>query len=225
MPTIGDMYTKDLEVDGAPRHVEIDDTAGQVSRRTGALRARAAPPRHPHSLPTPLAAQEAYADLKKEKMSTGDVSSRLGTGVAWGRGLHTPSPLPPMIPQGYLLVYSITDDTTFSKLDRVRDEIQRAQGGRPVPVFLVGTKADLSSDRAVSEKERLAKARQWGCQSFEVSSKSNTGVTEVFERLVQAVLAVSSDPTKGGGGGSVLGAGRTPQSDTRIYKKKTCLFM
>jgi hypothetical protein len=30
MPTIGDMYTKDIEVDGAPRHIEIDDTAGQV---------------------------------------------------------------------------------------------------------------------------------------------------------------------------------------------------
>jgi hypothetical protein len=47
MPTIGDMYTKDVEVHGAPRHIEIDDTAGQ----------------------------EAYADLKKEKMSTGDVSA------------------------------------------------------------------------------------------------------------------------------------------------------
>lgn len=31
MPTIGDMYTKDLEVGGQPKHVEIDDTAGQVS--------------------------------------------------------------------------------------------------------------------------------------------------------------------------------------------------
>lgn len=30
MPTIGDMYTKDIEVEGLPRHVEIDDTAGQV---------------------------------------------------------------------------------------------------------------------------------------------------------------------------------------------------
>jgi hypothetical protein len=49
MPTIGDMYTKDVEVNGAPRHIEIDDTAGQ----------------------------EAYADLKKEKMSTGDVRNDL----------------------------------------------------------------------------------------------------------------------------------------------------
>jgi hypothetical protein len=30
LPTIGDMYTKDVEVAGAPRHIQIDDTAGQV---------------------------------------------------------------------------------------------------------------------------------------------------------------------------------------------------
>jgi small GTP-binding protein len=172
MPTIGDMYTKDVEVFGAPRHIEIDDTAGQ----------------------------EAYADLKKEKMSTGD---------------------------GYVLVYSITDDTTFSKLDRVRDEITRAQEGRPIPIFLVGTKKDLEADRAVSEKERAAKARQWNCQSFEVSSKTNDGVDAVFEQMVQAVLSVSSDPTKGGGGGSVMGAGKVAAVDDgeRTFKKKKCSIL
>ena len=120
-------------------------------------------------------------------------------------------------------MYSITDDTTFAKLDRVRDEILKAQGAQPVPVFLVGTKADLAGDRAVSEKERLAKAKAWGTLSFEVSSKTNgDSVSEVFEKMVQAVLAVSQDPTKGGGGGSVLGAGRLPVSDTLVYKKKKC---
>jgi GTPase SAR1 family protein len=129
--------------------------------------------------------------------------------------------------QGYLLVYSITDDTTFSKLDRVRDEILKAQG-RPVPIFLVGTKLDLADDRAVSEKERLAKARQWGCQSFEVSSKTNEGINDVFEKLVNAVLTTSMDPSKGGGGGSVLGAGRMPsgtETALPVPKKKACLFM
>ena len=168
MPTIGDMYTKDMEVLGAPRHIEIDDTAGQ----------------------------EAYADLKKEKMSTGD---------------------------GYLLVYSITDDTTFSKLDRVREEIMRAQGGRNVPVFLVGTKADLAGDRAVSEKERLAKARAWNCRSFEVSAKANNGIAAVFDELVQAILQSSGDFSKGSGGGSVLGAGITPDAPAR--KRKVCSFL
>ena len=170
------MYTKDVEVLGAPRHVEIDDTAGQ----------------------------EAYADLKKEKMGTGD---------------------------GYLLVYAITDDTTFGKLDRLREEILRAQGvpiGKAggagaspaalaaaaaaprVPIFLVGTKADLAGDRAVSEKERLAKARAWGCKSFEVSAKTNAGIEELFQALIVEVLGGSggAESAKGSGGGSVLGAGR-----------------
>ena len=40
MPTIGDMYTKDLEVDGQPKHVEIDDTAGQVRLRRALRRFR-----------------------------------------------------------------------------------------------------------------------------------------------------------------------------------------
>ena len=126
-----------------------------------------------------------------------------------------------------MLGYSITDDTTFSKLDRVRDEITRAQEGRPIPIFLVGTKKDLEADRAVSEKERAAKARQWNCQSFEVSSKTNDGVDAVFEQMVQAVLSVSSDPTKGGGGGSVMGAGKVAAVDDgeRTFKKKKCSIL
>ena len=135
--------------------------------------------------------------------------------------------------QGYLLVYSITDDTTFSKLDRVREEILRAQGPRSVPLFLVGTKADLSGDRAVSDKERQAKARAWGCQSFEISSKTNEGVNECFAAMVMAILAVNVDPGKGGSGGSVLGAGKTPTGGAEalaggaapVFKKKACIFM
>lgn len=129
--------------------------------------------------------------------------------------------------QGYLLVYSITDDTTFAKLDRVREEILKAQG-KPIPVFLVGTKADLSSDRAVSEKERLAKAKAWNCKSFEVSAKTNSGVYEVFEAIIADVLTSSTDAaSKGTGGGSVLGAGRAAQNDvTTVHKqpKKKCIF-
>lgn len=102
-------------------------------------------------------------------------------------------------PQGYLLVYSVTDDTTFTKLDRLREEILARHpkksvrgldfhaffwaGGpvckldalsRPacppqVPIFLIGTKCDLAEDRAVEVCERTAKARLWGSPSFECS--------------------------------------------------------
>ncbi len=123
-------------------------------------------------------------------------------------------------------MYSITDDTTFAKLDRLREDINRAQG-RSVPIFLVGTKVDLSSDRAVSDKERQAKARQWNSQSFEVSSKTGQGVQEVFERMVQAVLAQTSDPGKGSSGGAVFGAGKTPAAEpaAKVYKKSKCVIL
>ena len=51
MPTIGDMFTKDVEVMGQPRHVQIDDTAGQVRRALlPASRPRdARPPLTPHT--------------------------------------------------------------------------------------------------------------------------------------------------------------------------------
>ena len=125
-----------------------------------------------------------------------------------------------------MLVYSITDDTTFAKLDKVREEVLRSQG-RAVPIFLVGTKADLASDRAVSEKERLAKAKAWGgCPSFEISSKAEgAGVNDLFCKMVQSVLVATGDQGLGGGGGSVMGAGRLPVTDTQLYKKKKCAFM
>ena len=93
-----------------------------------------------------------------------------------------------------------------------------------MPIFLVGTKADLASDRAVSEKERLAKAKAWGgCPSFEISSKTEgAGVDDLFGKMVLSVLAATGDDSKGGGGGSVMGAGRLPVSDTTLYKKKRC---
>ena len=99
--------------------------------------------------------------------------------------------------------------------------------GRAVPIFLVGTKADLASDRAVSEKERQAKAKAWGgCPSFEISSKAEgAGVNDLFGKMVQSVLAATGDPSMGGGGGSVMGAGRLPVSDTTLYKKKRCALM
>lgn len=116
----------------------------------------------------------------------------------------------------------------------MRDEIIKAQNGRNVPIFLVGTKKDLDTDRAVSDKERLAKARQWGptCQSFEVSSRTNEGVAEVFDAIVKGVLATSTDPLKGGGAGSVLGAGRVvvggdddAKGTGKFTKPRTCVFL
>lgn len=118
--------------------------------------------------------------------------------------------------QGYLLVFAITDDSSFAKLDRVRDEIIKAQlaRGRRVPIFLVGTKADLASERSVSEKEAKAKAKAWDSKYFECSAKTSTNIEPIFVELVREVLSTTTDPTKGGGGGSVFAGGAAPKVET-----------
>jgi hypothetical protein len=51
--------------------------------------------------------------------------------------------------------------------------------------------------------------RRWCCCG-DVQSKSGTNVKLIFDQLIAAVLATNTDPTKGGGGGSVMGAGLKP---------------
>lgn len=59
-----------------------------------------------------------------------------------------------------------------------------------------------------------------------LQAKSGSNVKLIFDQLIAAILAVSTDPTKGGGGGSVMGAGLKPS--TAIVpepKKKGCSIL
>ena len=58
--------------------------------------------------------------------------------------------------EGFLLVYSITNRSTFEELDEVYKEILMAKDPVPeggVPVVLVGNKCDLESERSVTKEE------------------------------------------------------------------------
>jgi hypothetical protein len=54
----------------------------------------------------------------------------------------------------------------------------------------------------------------------DAQSKSGSNVKLIFDQLIAAILAVNTDPTKGGGGGSVMGAGLKPQTAIVPEKKK-----
>ena len=59
-----------------------------------------------------------------------------------------------------------------------------------------------------------------------MQSKSGANVKLIFDQLIAAILAVNTDPTKGGGGGGVMGAGLKPA--TAIVpepKKKSCSIL
>ena len=119
------------------------------------------------------AGQEAYAPLRETFMHTGD---------------------------GFMLVYSITDDQTLEELRDIRDQILRVHRDRKVPMIVVGNKVDLEGDRAVSREEGSQLANEFGADFMEVTAKEDYKVKESFLELLRAIL--SKNPNAGSSDGS-----------------------
>lgn len=70
---------------------------------------------------------------------------------------------------GFMLVYSIVDDQTLEELRSIREQILRVHRDKKVPMIVVGNKADMKKDRAVSKEEGKALADEFGASFVEVS--------------------------------------------------------
>jgi len=96
--------------------------------------------------------------------------------------------------QGFILMYSITSESTFRELNSIKDQIVRvvesvAEEGKQVPIILAGNKCDLDSQREVSfeDGERLAKA--WGdCTFMETSAKNFINIDELFQEVTRQII-------------------------------------
>jgi len=89
---------------------------------------------------------------------------------------------------GFLLVYSITSQGTFSDLQDIREQILRVKDTDDVPMILIGNKCDLESDRVVGRDQGQQLARSWGnCSFMETSAKARINVTEAFTDLVSQI--------------------------------------
>ena len=125
------------------------------------------------------AGQDAYTPLRETFMHTGD---------------------------GFLLVYSITDDQTFEELRSIRDQILRVHRDKKVPMMVVGNKVDLADDRAVSKEEGSRLAQEFGGSFMEVTAKEDHNVKESFVALIKKIIA--KNPKAGSSGSGVFGAGK-----------------
>ena len=125
---------------------------------------------------------------------------------------------------GFLLVYSITDDQTFEELRSIREQILRVHNDRKVPMLIVGNKVDLAHDRAVSQEEGSKLASEFGAQFLEVTAKEDHKVKDSFHMLIRTIL--SKNPKAGQeaiGSGGVFGAGVADHSgdvEVDISKQK-----
>ena len=111
--------------------------------------------------------------------------------------------------EGFVLVYSITSRSSFSRIQKFYNQIQRVKDSSnagsptsvgylgsplspissgftgPAPVMLVGNKSDRVTEREVSTQEGQALAKDLGCDFVEASAKNNIHVDKAFYDVVR----------------------------------------
>lgn len=153
------------------------------------------------------AGQDEYTPLRETFMHTGD---------------------------GFMLVYSITDDQTLEELRSIREQILRVHRNKKIPIVVIGNKIDLAKrDRAVSKEEGKSLAGDFNAKFLEVSAKENFKVKEAFELLIKKILQDSPKSAKGadraapagvfgdGKGDDAEEASSTPGKGRKAAKSKT----
>lgn len=89
--------------------------------------------------------------------------------------------------QGFMLVYSITAQSTFNDLQDLREQILRVKDTAYVPMILVGNKCDLEDERVVGKDQGLNLANSFNSSFHEASAKNKLNVNESFSELVRLI--------------------------------------
>jgi GTPase KRas len=109
--------------------------------------------------------------------------------------------------EGFVLVYSISSRTSFTRIQKFHSQIQRvkeaaaagsptfpgsplaqtmgSQSLGPAPVMLVGNKCDRVTEREVSTQEGSALAKKLNCDFVEASAKNCINVEKAFYDVVR----------------------------------------
>lgn len=70
----------------------------------------------------------------------------------------------------------------------LRDEIIRVKDDENTPIVIVGNKADLEDQRAVSRSKAFTLSQRWNAPYYEASARTRTNVDEVFVDLCRQML-------------------------------------
>lgn len=143
--------------------------------------------------------------------------------------------------EGFVLVYSISSRSSFSRIKRFHHQIQRvkescasspsypgspisaASSQLPVPIMLVGNKSDRVTEREVSTQEGHALARDLGCEFVEASAKNCINVEKAFYdvvRILRRQRQQSSRPSGGSGGRTRTNGDAGHHRDPHRHRRK-----
>ncbi|KAJ8922244.1 hypothetical protein NQ315_004181 [Exocentrus adspersus] len=96
----------------------------------------------------------------------------------------------------FILVYDVTDASTFEEARTLRDQIYETKCSANVPIVVVGNKIDLTGDREVDTATTESVVTvDWENGFVETSAKDNINVSQVFkELLTQAKVKYNLSP-------------------------------
>lgn len=147
--------------------------------------------------------------------------------------------------EGFVLVYSITSRSSFTRIRKFHSQIQRVKessntssptsaaylsspisptpGGSygQAPVMLVGNKSDRVMDRAVSFQEGSALAKDMGCDFVEASAKNCINVEKAFYEVVRSLRRQRQEQTQLVKRVNTLGGGMGATSMTDSSARKS----
>uniref|UniRef100_A0A8C7X3G7 GTP-binding protein n=1 Tax=Oryzias sinensis TaxID=183150 RepID=A0A8C7X3G7_9TELE len=87
----------------------------------------------------------------------------------------------------YVIVYSVTDRSSFDSAAELRITLRRARQAENLPIILVGNKSDLVRAREVAVEEGRACAVVFDCKFIETSASLQHNVAELFEGVVRQI--------------------------------------
>uniref|UniRef100_U5EVV1 Putative ras oncoprotein at 64b n=1 Tax=Corethrella appendiculata TaxID=1370023 RepID=U5EVV1_9DIPT len=89
--------------------------------------------------------------------------------------------------EGFLLVFSVTDHSSFEEMFKFHRQILRVKDRDEFPMLMVGNKSDLEHQRHVSLDEAQQLSRQLKIPYIECSAKLRINVDQAFHELVRVV--------------------------------------
>merc|ERR1712137_1045624 len=93
------------------------------------------------------------------------------------------------VAEGFLIVFAITEESSFKQIQELHGSIVRAKDSNNVPMVLVGNKADLQDERTVAEETIEELTTRLKIPYFEASAKKCENVEESFFELVRIMRA------------------------------------
>ncbi|KNC78753.1 GTP-binding protein yptV3 [Sphaeroforma arctica JP610] len=114
---------------------------------------------------------------------------------------------------GVIFMYDITREDTFTNIEGWLQELVQYSNGENVAKMLVGNKIDREDEREVSAEDAEKMAKKHNMMFIETSAKTDVGVKQAFEELVQKILDMPST-TEGTDGTKGVTLGDQPDEET-----------